>query len=227
MSVLLRAIRPAPCRPYGPSGPGATAADRRAGLVTEAFRGGLPSGRRGARATGGPGRVDRIGFIGLGTMGSAMAANIARAGFPLTVWNRTAGRAPELADLGATFASTAARRSRPPARSWSSAYPTRRTWRGPLRPRRRDSGRPGGHADHRLLDDRAVEAGNSPSAWTASGSSSSTPRSPAGRGARSADPDDLHRRARAGRRAGAARADRDWPDDHARGPHWAARRSER
>ena len=52
--------------------------------------------------------MDRIGFIGLGTMGSAMAANIVRAGFPLTVWNRTAGRAPELADLGATFASTAA-----------------------------------------------------------------------------------------------------------------------
>ena len=52
--------------------------------------------------------MDRIGFIGLGTMGSAMAANIVRAGFPLTVWNRTAGRAPELADLGATFATTAA-----------------------------------------------------------------------------------------------------------------------
>lgn len=52
--------------------------------------------------------MDRIGFIGLGTMGSAMAANIARAGFPLTVWNRTAGRAPEVADLGATFAASAA-----------------------------------------------------------------------------------------------------------------------
>ena len=52
--------------------------------------------------------MDRIGFIGLGTMGSAMAANIVRAGFPLTVWNRTVGRAPELADLGATFAATAA-----------------------------------------------------------------------------------------------------------------------
>jgi 3-hydroxyisobutyrate dehydrogenase len=52
--------------------------------------------------------VDQVGFIGLGTMGSAMAANIVRAGFPLTVWNRTAGRAAELADLGATFAGTAA-----------------------------------------------------------------------------------------------------------------------
>ncbi len=34
-----------------------------------------------------------VGFCGLGTMGAAMAANVARAGFPLTVWNRTAGRA--------------------------------------------------------------------------------------------------------------------------------------
>ena len=52
--------------------------------------------------------MDRVGFIGLGTMGSAMAANIVRAGFPLTAWNRTPGRAPELADLGASFAETPA-----------------------------------------------------------------------------------------------------------------------
>jgi 3-hydroxyisobutyrate dehydrogenase len=47
--------------------------------------------------------MDRVGFVGLGTMGAAMAANIVRAGFPLTAWNRTPGRAPELADLGASF----------------------------------------------------------------------------------------------------------------------------
>ena len=52
--------------------------------------------------------MDRIGFIGLGTMGAAMAANVARAGFPLTAWNRTEGRAPELADLGAAFAASPA-----------------------------------------------------------------------------------------------------------------------
>jgi 3-hydroxyisobutyrate dehydrogenase len=52
--------------------------------------------------------VDRVGFIGLGTMGSAMAANVVRAGFPLTAWNRTPGRAPELADLGASMADSAA-----------------------------------------------------------------------------------------------------------------------
>src|SRR5689334_14934931 len=42
----------------------------------------------------------RIGFIGLGTMGAAMAANLARAGFGVTAWNRTPGRAPELDGLG-------------------------------------------------------------------------------------------------------------------------------
>ena len=52
--------------------------------------------------------MDRVGFIGLGTMGEAMAANIVRAGFPLTAWNRTPGRAPELADLGASFAESPA-----------------------------------------------------------------------------------------------------------------------
>jgi 3-hydroxyisobutyrate dehydrogenase len=52
--------------------------------------------------------MDRVGFIGLGTMGSSMAANIVRAGFPLTAWNRTPGRAPELADLGAAFDETPA-----------------------------------------------------------------------------------------------------------------------
>ena len=44
--------------------------------------------------------MERLGFIGLGTMGAAMAANLARAGFALTVWNRTPGRAPELDSLG-------------------------------------------------------------------------------------------------------------------------------
>ncbi|MGD0944944.1 MAG: NAD(P)-dependent oxidoreductase [Acidimicrobiales bacterium] len=46
----------------------------------------------------------RVGFAGLGTMGSAMAANLARAGFALTVWNRTPGRAEPLLALGAVEA---------------------------------------------------------------------------------------------------------------------------
>ncbi len=52
--------------------------------------------------------MDRIGFIGLGTMGAAMAANIVRTGFPLTAWNRTPGKGADLADLGATFAASPA-----------------------------------------------------------------------------------------------------------------------
>ena len=40
---------------------------------------------------------DRIGFVGLGTMGAAMAANLARGGFAVTAWNRSPDRAPELA----------------------------------------------------------------------------------------------------------------------------------
>jgi 3-hydroxyisobutyrate dehydrogenase len=46
----------------------------------------------------------RVAFLGLGTMGAAMAANLARAGFAVAAWNRTAGRAPELTDLGIEIA---------------------------------------------------------------------------------------------------------------------------
>ncbi|HEX5014182.1 MAG TPA: NAD(P)-dependent oxidoreductase [Candidatus Limnocylindrales bacterium] len=52
------------------------------------------------------GRDRRVAFIGLGTMGAAMAANLARAGFVVTAWNRTAGRARELDGLGITRAPT-------------------------------------------------------------------------------------------------------------------------
>ncbi|MEV0678801.1 NAD(P)-dependent oxidoreductase [Actinosynnema sp. NPDC050436] len=46
-----------------------------------------------------------LGFIGLGVMGRPMALNLARAGVPLTVWNRTAARSGPLADAGARVAS--------------------------------------------------------------------------------------------------------------------------
>lgn len=39
----------------------------------------------------------RVGFIGLGTMGTGMARNLARAGFPLAITNRTVSRAHSLA----------------------------------------------------------------------------------------------------------------------------------
>ena len=52
--------------------------------------------------------MERIGFVGLGTMGAAMAANVRRAGFEVTAWNRTQGRAPALLELGVTTAVTPA-----------------------------------------------------------------------------------------------------------------------
>jgi 3-hydroxyisobutyrate dehydrogenase len=51
---------------------------------------------------------DRIGFVGLGTMGAAMAANLARGGFSVTAWNRSPDRAPELDDLGVARADSPA-----------------------------------------------------------------------------------------------------------------------
>jgi len=48
----------------------------------------------------------KIAFIGTGLMGGPMAANILKAGFPLTAWNRTASKAEELAPLGATVATS-------------------------------------------------------------------------------------------------------------------------
>ncbi len=51
----------------------------------------------------------RIAFLGLGIMGSRMAANLARAGDQLTVWNRTAATAQAFGDEhGATVAATPA-----------------------------------------------------------------------------------------------------------------------
>jgi 3-hydroxyisobutyrate dehydrogenase-like beta-hydroxyacid dehydrogenase len=47
----------------------------------------------------------KIGFLGLGIMGGAMAANILRAGYPLMVYNRTPEKCEPLAQLGAGVAS--------------------------------------------------------------------------------------------------------------------------
>jgi 3-hydroxyisobutyrate dehydrogenase len=43
----------------------------------------------------------KVAFLGLGRMGVAMSAHVARAGHDLTVWNRTPGRAGDLVALGA------------------------------------------------------------------------------------------------------------------------------
>ncbi|MBE7557044.1 MAG: NAD(P)-dependent oxidoreductase [Anaerolineales bacterium] len=45
--------------------------------------------------------TENIGFVGLGIMGQGMAHNLLKAGFPLTVWNRTAGKMEPLLAAGA------------------------------------------------------------------------------------------------------------------------------
>ena len=52
--------------------------------------------------------VTRVGFIGLGIMGAPMAMNVLRAGYPLTVWNRTAAKAEPLLAAGARWADSPA-----------------------------------------------------------------------------------------------------------------------
>ena len=53
--------------------------------------------------------MERIGFVGLGIMGSRMAANLRRAGYELTVYNRTRERAETwAAEHGGTVAATPA-----------------------------------------------------------------------------------------------------------------------
>ncbi|HWF86675.1 MAG TPA: NAD(P)-dependent oxidoreductase, partial [Vicinamibacterales bacterium] len=50
----------------------------------------------------------KVGFIGLGNMGSAMARNLIGVGHELTVYNRTRSRADAFASLGAKIAETPA-----------------------------------------------------------------------------------------------------------------------
>jgi 3-hydroxyisobutyrate dehydrogenase len=52
--------------------------------------------------------MTKIAFLGLGAMGSRMAANLIKAGHALTVWNRDAAKAAPLAALGAAVAATPA-----------------------------------------------------------------------------------------------------------------------
>jgi 3-hydroxyisobutyrate dehydrogenase-like beta-hydroxyacid dehydrogenase len=50
----------------------------------------------------------KVGFIGLGIMGSRMAANLQKRGYDLVVFNRTRSKAQPLLDKGATFAESPA-----------------------------------------------------------------------------------------------------------------------
>lgn len=50
----------------------------------------------------------RVAFLGLGIMGGSMAANIAKAGFPVACWNRTAAKAEPVVKAGGTAAASPA-----------------------------------------------------------------------------------------------------------------------
>jgi 3-hydroxyisobutyrate dehydrogenase len=52
--------------------------------------------------------AENVALLGLGTMGAGMAANLLKAGFSLTVYNRTPAKAKALTDLGARSAATPA-----------------------------------------------------------------------------------------------------------------------
>lgn len=51
---------------------------------------------------------DRIGFIGLGIMGRPMAGHLRKAGYEVTVWNRTRSKAADLVKAGARWAESPA-----------------------------------------------------------------------------------------------------------------------
>jgi 3-hydroxyisobutyrate dehydrogenase-like beta-hydroxyacid dehydrogenase len=44
--------------------------------------------------------IKRVGFCGLGIMGSRMARNLAQKGFEVVAWNRTRARAEALSQHG-------------------------------------------------------------------------------------------------------------------------------
>lgn len=51
--------------------------------------------------------MKKIGFIGTGIMGSAMAGHLIDVGYELSVYNRTKAKAEELIKRGAKWCSTA------------------------------------------------------------------------------------------------------------------------
>jgi 3-hydroxyisobutyrate dehydrogenase-like beta-hydroxyacid dehydrogenase len=69
----------------------------------------------------------KVGFIGLGNMGSGMAANLLKAGHEVTVYNRTPSKAQALVEQGAHHAAQVADACRGDA--VSRCYPMTARWR--------------------------------------------------------------------------------------------------
>src|SRR5262249_21616956 len=64
----------------------------------------LKLGKERAMAANGKGHKQKIGWIGAGRMGTPMAERLIKAGYDVTVWNRTRAKAEPLAKLGGTVA---------------------------------------------------------------------------------------------------------------------------
>lgn len=80
----------------------------RTGGTGRAGGGGEAPGARGGGGAGEDSGAGATGFIGLGVMGQPMALNLARAGVPLVVWNRTPARSEPLRAAGASVAASPA-----------------------------------------------------------------------------------------------------------------------
>jgi hypothetical protein len=149
-----------------------------------------------------------------------MAANLARAGFAVTAWNRTPGRAPELDDLGVTRADNPAAAAAASDVVIICVLRHTRCRGGSPRSRWRRGRRPARHARHRLLDDRP---GRDPGVRGAShGEGRRDGRRPRSRvgaeGAQKARLTIFVGGEAAGRRPGAAHPRRTRQDDHPRRP---------
>lgn len=59
-------------------------------------------------ASSSPDAITHVGYIGMGIMGSAMAVNLLKAGYRVTVWNRTAAKCRPLVEAGASTADSPA-----------------------------------------------------------------------------------------------------------------------
>ncbi|MBT7914449.1 NAD(P)-binding domain-containing protein, partial [Candidatus Bathyarchaeota archaeon] len=48
--------------------------------------------------------MKKIGFIGIGLMGAGMSKNLLKAGYEVTVWNRTESKTKPVVEAGAKLA---------------------------------------------------------------------------------------------------------------------------
>ena len=55
-------------------------------------------------AEAGGAKTEKLGYLGLGMMGFPMTRRLLNAGYDVTVWNRSAGKAPALVEAGAKLA---------------------------------------------------------------------------------------------------------------------------